>query len=127
MHYAILKAFFQKAYPVKIYVMRLYSNPFWNLEKMDLIILFYFQEGGFFVECGAFNGEIESNSLFFERERAWKGLLIEADPNHYTALKGKNRKAFTSNTCLSTVPYPVRVSFIFKTFIQIRVTYFLHV
>ena len=126
MHYAILKAFFQKAYLVKIYVLRLYSN-FLNLEKMDLIKAFYFQEGGFFVECGAFNGEIESNSLFFERERAWKGLLIEADPNQYTALKGKNRKAFTSNTCLSTVPYPVRVSFIFKTFIQIRVTYFLHV
>ena len=118
--------FFQKTNPVKIYVMYLYSN-LWNLEKVDLMKSFYFQEGGFFVECGAFNGEIESNSLFFERERAWKGLLIEADPNHYTALKGKNRKAFTSNTCLSTVPYPVRVSFIFKTFIQIRVTYFLHV
>ena len=94
---------------------------------MYLVKSFYFQEGGFFVECGAFDGEIESNSLFFERERAWNGLLIEADPNQYTTLKGKNRKAFTSNTCLSTVPYPVRVSFIFKSFIQIRVTYFLHV
>ena len=75
-----------------------------------------FQKEGFFVECGAFDGEKESNSLFFERDLAWNGLLIEADPHHYKTLKGKHRKAFTSNTCLSTVSYPVLVSYIYITY-----------
>jgi len=35
---------------------------------------------GFFVECGAADGESFSNSLFFELERNWTGLLIEANP-----------------------------------------------
>ena len=71
----------------------------------------YFQNGGFFIECGGFDGETGSNSLYFEKTRGWSGLLIEADPVFYTKLKSKNRKAFTANVCLSTVPYPAKVSF----------------
>jgi hypothetical protein len=56
-------------------------------------LTFVFQEGGFYVECGALNGEKGSNSLFFEKVRKWNGLLIEADPSNYGVLKTKNRKA----------------------------------
>jgi len=41
---------------------------------------------GFFVECGAADGEVFSNSLFFELERNWTGLLIEANPSRKTSL-----------------------------------------
>ena len=68
-----------------------------------------FQEGGFFVECGAFTGELRSNTLLFEKSRKWSGLLIEADPSNYAILKSKNRKAFTVNACLNTEPYPAMV------------------
>lgn len=60
-----------------------------------------YMECGFYVECGALNGEKGSNSLFFERVRKWNGLLIEADPSNYAELKKKNRKAFSINACLS--------------------------
>ena len=63
------------------------------------------------MECGAFDGETSSNSLFFEKTRKWNGLLIEADPAHYRTLKSKNRKAYLTNVGLSTVPYPIKVSF----------------
>ena len=69
-----------------------------------------FQEGGFFVECGAFTGERSSNSLFFEKTRKWSGLLVEADPLNYAVLKTKNRKAYSINACLNTKPYPEMVS-----------------
>ncbi len=36
------------------------------------------RKGGFFVECGAGNGLIQSNSLHLEREHGWSGLLIES-------------------------------------------------
>jgi hypothetical protein len=34
------------------------------------------KQNGFIVEAGAFDGEIESNSLFFEINRNWSGILI---------------------------------------------------
>ncbi|CAG2214756.1 unnamed protein product [Mytilus edulis] len=70
-----------------------------------------FKTGGFFVECGALDGETRSNTLIFERLRSWNGLLIEADPSNYKLVKKKNRKAFTINACLSVYPYPVKMQF----------------
>ncbi|CAH1781981.1 unnamed protein product, partial [Owenia fusiformis] len=66
-------------------------------------------ERGFFVECGALDGEGRSNSLYFERERHWEGLLIEADPLNYKDVVRRKRKAYASNSCLSPFPYPSKV------------------
>lgn len=70
-----------------------------------------FKEHGFFVECGALDGELRSNTLMLERLRKWNGLLIEADPDNYRMLKEKNRKSFSINACLSIYNYPVMMRF----------------
>ena len=69
-----------------------------------------FQEGGFFVEAGALDGETRSNTLFFERVRKWEGLLVEADPKNYYELSQKNRKTFSIPACVNTEKYPAVVS-----------------
>ena len=74
------------------------------------LILVYLQEHGFFLECGAYDGETQSNTLWFERVRHWTGLLVEADPENYRQLMSKHRKAYTVNACLNTNPYPASVS-----------------
>ncbi|KAA0195003.1 hypothetical protein HAZT_HAZT007858, partial [Hyalella azteca] len=61
---------------------------------------------GVFVECGAYDGEFLSNTLFLERFRAWTGLLIEPEPDNFEALKKRHRKAIISNACLSSKPHP---------------------
>lgn len=71
------------------------------------------QKGGFFVECGAFDGLFFSNSLQFEMNHNWTGLLIEANPTNYQALMKRNRKAWTANVCLSLKPYPTKVFYMF--------------
>ena len=68
---------------------------------------------GFFVEAGAYDGETFSNTLFLEKERNWTGLLVEADPQLFQILKGRNRRAYLSKTCLSTTPYAVTANFTF--------------
>ncbi|CAH1781980.1 unnamed protein product [Owenia fusiformis] len=68
-------------------------------------------ERGFFVECGALDGEGRSNSLYFERERHWEGLLIEADPLNYKDVVRRKRKAYASNSCLSPFPYPSKLKY----------------
>ena len=67
------------------------------------------QRGGFFVECGALDGETRSNTLFFERERGWSGLLIEADPLNSRQLIKKHRKDYSAPVCLDVRPYPITV------------------
>ena len=69
------------------------------------------KRNGFVVECGASDGETYSNSLFFEVERNWTGLLIEANDGMFRTLKTKHRHMFAYNGCLSPVKYPTQLSF----------------
>ena len=46
------------------------------LEQL-LDALFNQKRGGFFVELGANDGLTQSNTAFLEKERGWKGILIE--------------------------------------------------
>ena len=63
--------------------------------------LFHQKESGAFIECGALDGERLSNSLYFEKERHWTGVLIEANTQFFKKLLQKHRRAFKVNTCLS--------------------------
>ena len=47
---------------------------------------------GFFIEAGAYDGEILSNTLFFELKQRWTGLLIEPNPDAFELLKKKVRQ-----------------------------------
>nr|CAH0107082.1 unnamed protein product [Daphnia galeata] len=64
---------------------------------------------GFFIECGGYDGEFLSNTLYMERWLGWSGLLIEADKKAFGRLISRNRKAYTSPVCLSTKLYPMQV------------------
>ncbi|CAG7721362.1 unnamed protein product [Allacma fusca] len=69
-------------------------------------ILRGFGGDGFFIECGANDGEWHSNTIWLERTLGWKGLLIEADPTPFAELVTKNRNAWSGHFCLSNYPYP---------------------
>ena len=46
-------------------------------------------KNGFYIEAGAFDGELRSNSLFYELKKGWDGLLVEANPDAFQELKSK--------------------------------------
>jgi len=69
------------------------------------------RRNGFFVECGAFRGEELSDSLFFEKERNWTGILIEAHPEYHREILTKNRRALVLRACLSSIGRPQLVKF----------------
>ncbi len=69
------------------------------------------RKNGFFVECGAGNGEDLSDSLFFERERDWTGLLVEANRDLYTGIVHRRRKAYSINACASPKKHSMRLNF----------------
>ena len=69
------------------------------------------RKNGFYVECGAGDGEYLSNSLFFERSRNWTGLLVEANPANFRSILEKRRHAYMVNACLSPSRKPVVMPF----------------
>jgi len=58
------------------------------------------RRNGFFVECGAYDGQSISNSLFFEMEKGWTGLLVEPQPDLYSAVLRKNRQVICTSQWL---------------------------
>ena len=74
------------------------------------------RRGGFFIECGAGDGETSSNSLFFELERNWTGLLIEPNPDFYRTLLQRNRRAYVLGACLSPERRPTTAHLLMAQF-----------
>ena len=56
---------------------------------------------GFYVEAGASDGEIISNTLYLEKKYNWKGLLVEPNPDFVDFLLSKKRQAWVLPHCLS--------------------------
>lgn len=56
---------------------------------------------GFFVESGAFDGETHSNTLMYERNFGWTGLLVEPVKASFDTIQGRHRNAYLFNGALS--------------------------
>ena len=67
--------------------------------------------GKFFIEAGAFDGEMKSNTLYFEMRYNWTGLLVEPNPTLVSMLVRKQRNAWILPYCLSPIKAPVVVEF----------------
>jgi FkbM family methyltransferase len=61
---------------------------------------FFNKENGVFVDVGAFDGVLGSNTCFFERTLNWKGICIEPNPELFENLC-LNRTSININACAS--------------------------
>ncbi len=61
---------------------------------------------GFFVEVGANDGISQSNTLYFEKYRGWKGLLIEAIPSLAKMCRQNRARCIVENCALVASDYP---------------------
>ena len=73
--------------------------------------LFKGKKNGFFIEAGAFDGQVFSNTLLLEMYYNWTGLLIEPNPKAFQELLAKNRKSYAMESCLSVKEEVTEVSF----------------
>ena len=77
----------------------------WVLEKTN------FKRNGFFVEFGATDGVLLSNSYLLEKEFGWSGICAEPNPNFYEKLQ-TTRNCIVSNECIGAITGE-KVNFIF--------------
>ena len=77
-------------------------NNFYALNELDKKLLKYLDyDNGYFVELGANNGVNQSNTLHFELEKNWSGVLIEPTPHNYLECC-KNRRPENHIFCNAT-------------------------
>lgn len=57
------------------------------------------KRGGFFVEFGATDGVMLSNTLLLERDYAWTGICAEPNPAYLAQLR-RNRRCIVSGDCI---------------------------
>jgi hypothetical protein len=79
------------------------KNEYYSQNGQDQFIDNYLnnRQNGFFVQVGAHDEEIQSNTIFFELQRNWSGLVIEPIPKIYERQVTKKRKCYTINACIS--------------------------
>ena len=82
-------------------------NDQWVLEKM-----FPEQRGGFFFEAGAMSGKAGSSTYLLEKERGWKGILVEPISHLYEGLKRNRPNSICLQLCLTNSDTPEMVEFI---------------
>lgn len=66
----------------------------WVLERTG------YKRDGFFVEFGATDGVLLSNTFVLEKHFGWNGLLAEPNPEYFAELQ-KNRSSKTLDTCIA--------------------------
>lgn len=73
-----------------------------NLQDLIALDLFGFKRNGVFIEAGACDGILNSNTFLLEKNYEWTGLLVEPIKEYYLQLE-QNRDVIISNVALSQV------------------------
>ena len=75
-----------------------------SLNDLDFKLRKYLNyENGFFIEIGANDGVSQSNTLYYEINKGWKGFLVEPNFNNYLFLKylRSTKNMFYNRACVS--------------------------
>ncbi len=76
------------------------------LNELDLKLERYIDfDNGFFVEAGANDGVQQSNTLYFEKYRNWRGLLVEPIPDLADRCRRQRRRSAVENAALVPIGY----------------------
>ena len=87
-------------------------------EEDEYLNFKYFKnkQNGVYIELGALDGLLYSNTKFFEDSFNWKGILIEPHPNKFELLKENRPNNFLFNDLVSCYTEPLK----FKYFVDIH-------
>jgi len=90
---------------IKSIAKRLLRGKYFSLNQLDRKLEKYVDyDDGYFVELGANDGVTQSNSLYFEKYRNWRGLLVEPAPQNYLKCR-QNRSSKDSIYCAACVAF----------------------
>ena len=77
-----------------------FVRPYASINSLDRKIEKYLPPTGVFVEAGANDGLLQSNTLFLERKYGWNGILVEPIPRLYSRCVKNRRSSICINAAL---------------------------
>ena len=93
-------------------ISRIRRGKYSSLNQLDSQLENYVNyDKGYFVELGANDGVAQSNSLYFEKNRKWRGLLVEPSPHNFIKCR-KNRSPQSSVHCAACVAFDYEGEFV---------------
>jgi len=91
---------------------RLRPQRYFSLNELDRKLEKYVDfDNGYYVELGANDGISQSNSLYFERHRGWRGVLVEPVLHNFMACR-RNRSEKNSIYCAACVSFDYHEDFV---------------
>lgn len=97
---------------IKSIAKRLLRGKYFSLNQLDRKLEKYVDyDNGYFVELGANDGVTQSNSLYFEKWRNWRGLLVEPAPQNFLKCR-QNRSSRDSIYCAACVSFDYDQEFV---------------
>jgi FkbM family methyltransferase len=91
---------------------RLFQGKYFSLNQLDQKLERYVDyDDGYFVELGANDGVTQSNSLYFEKHRGWRGVLVEPAPQNFLKCR-QNRSGRSSIYCAACVSFDYDQEFV---------------
>jgi FkbM family methyltransferase len=90
---------------IKKILKRFLRRKYASLNQLDQKLEKYVDyDNGYFVELGANDGVTQSNSLYFEKYRNWRGLLVEPIPHNFLKCL-QNRSSENAIYCAACVSF----------------------
>ena len=97
---------------IKSIARRLLRGKYFSLNQLDRKLEKYVDyDNGYFVELGANDGVTQSNTLYFEKHRNWRGLLVEPAPQNFLKCR-QNRSSRDSIYCAACVSFDYDQEFV---------------
>jgi FkbM family methyltransferase len=88
------------------------ARKYWGLHDLDHQIEKYLNfDSGYFVELGANDGKLASNTFYYEKSRNWRGILIEPAPNLFLLCR-ERRSAENHIVCAACVSFDYKDEFV---------------
>ncbi len=104
-----IKKIIKKLLPDSLYFLlkkrQISKNKYFGLNEIDRKISKYLNyDNGYYIELGANDGVSQSNTLFFELNRNWKGILVEPIKSKFYQCKKirSNKNLFFNSACVSS-------------------------
>ena len=104
-----IKKIIKKLLPDSLYFLlkkrQISKNKYFGLNEIDKKISKYLNyDNGYYIELGANDGVSQSNTLFFELNRNWSGILIEPIKLKFNQCKKirSNKNSFFNAACVSS-------------------------
>jgi len=94
------------------YVIHKIRGGYFSINNLDQKLEKYVDfDNGFYVELGANDGVSQSNSLYFELKRGWRGVLVEPTPHNYLSCK-ENRSTDNFIFCNACVGFEYKEKYV---------------